>query len=211
MMEGLFFIDAARGKKEWKKDKKVQSVLDVIPELMPDDLRGWSLPVLWSVVSRIDGLMGEEEKTTKSINLIEDWMLDWALEKAMVNLGTDEGRARYEVTLMKILTHYQGQSALQGMKQFSSKIKEMLIDTTVRDFLGFNRFNETWWFNKESMEILISWLAFGSVLQQLSGQRHSEKVLKEILHKTYDTASELKKRIESSGYEASKLSALLDT
>ena len=211
MMEAIFFMDAARGKKEWKKDKKAQSVLALIPELMPDDLRGWRLPVLWSVVSRIDGLMGEEEKTAGSINFIEDWMLDWALEKAMVTLGTNEGRARYEVSLIKILTHYQPQSALQNMKQLTSTIKEMLIDTQVRDFLGFNRFNETWWFNKESMETLISWLAFASVLQQLSGQKHSEKVLKEILHKTYDTHSELKKRIESSGYEASKLLALLDT
>jgi glycosidase len=211
MMEALFFMDAARGKNEWKKDKKVQSVLALIPELLPDDLRGWRLPVLWSVVCHIDGLMGEEEKTAGSINLIEDWMLDWALEKAMVTLGTDGGRARYEVTLIKILTQYQGKSALQDMKQFGSKIKEMLIDTTVRDFLGFNRFNETWWFNKESMETLVSWLAFGSVLQQLSDLKHSEKVLKEILHKTYDTCRELKKRIESSGYEASKLLALLDT
>jgi hypothetical protein len=211
MMEAIFFMDAARGKKEWKKDKKAQSVLALIPELMPDDLRGWRLPVLWSVVSRIDGLMGEEEKTAGSINFIEDWMLDWAMEKAMVNLGTDEGRARYEVSLIKTLTHYQSQSALQDMKQFSPNIREMLIDTQVRDFLGFNRFNETWWFNKESMETLISWLAFASVLQQLSGQKHSEKVLKEFLHKTYDTHSELKKRIESSGYEASKLLALLDT
>jgi hypothetical protein len=97
------------------------------------------------------------------------------------------------------------------MKQFSSKIKEMLIDTQVRDFLGFNQFNENWWFNKESMETLISWLAYASVLQQLSGQKHSEEVLKEILHKTYDMGSELRKRIESSGYEASKLAALLDT
>jgi glycosidase len=211
MMETLFFMDAARGKKEWKKDKKMQSVLAPIPELMPDDLTGWRLPVLWSVVSRIDCLKGEEEKTARSINLIEDWMLDWALEKAMVNLGADEGRARYEVTLIKILAQYQGQSALQDMKQFSSKIKEMLIDTTIRDFLGFNRFNETWWFNKESMEALISWLALSSILRQLSGQKHSKKILKEIVHKTYDTVSELKKRIESSGYEASKLSALLDT
>jgi hypothetical protein len=155
--------------------------------------------------------MVEEEKTTRSIKLIEDWMLDWALEKAMVILGTDEGSARYEVSLIKILTRYQGQSALQNMKQFSSKMKEMLVDTQVRDFLGFNRFNETWWFNKESMETLISWLAFSSVMQQLSGQKHSEKVLKEILHKTYDTCQELMKRVESSGYDASKLLALLDT
>ncbi len=96
------------------------------------------------------------------------------------------------------------------MIQFSSKIKEMLIDTTVRDFLGFNRFNETWWFNKESMETLISWLAFTSVMQQLCGQKHSEKVVKDMLHKTYDTFSELMKLIESSGYDASKLLALLD-
>jgi hypothetical protein len=210
-MEALFFMDAARGKKEWKKDKKVQSVLALIPELMPNDLSGWRLPVLLSVVSHIDGLMGEEDRTLRSINLIEDWMLDWALEKAIVILGTDEGRARYEVTLIKILTHYQGQGALQEMKQFGSKIKEMLIDTQVRDFLGFNQFNETWWFNKESMETLVSWLAFGSVLQQLSGRKHSEKALKEILHKHYDTLSQLKKRIELSGYEASRLAALLDT
>ncbi len=86
----------------------------LIPELMPDDLKGWRLAVLWSVVSRIDGLMGEEDKTTRSIKLIEDWMLDWALEKAMVNLGTDEGSARYEVSLIKILTQYQGPGALHG-------------------------------------------------------------------------------------------------
>ena len=98
MMETLFFMDAARGKTQWKKDKKVQSVMALIPELMPDDLKGWRLAVLWSVVSHIDGLMVEEEKTTRSIKLIEDWMLDWALEKAMVILGTDEGSARYEVS-----------------------------------------------------------------------------------------------------------------
>jgi hypothetical protein len=61
------------------------------------------------------------------------------------------------------------------------------------------------------METLISWLAFAYVLQQFSGQKHSEKILKEILHKTYDTCHNLMKRIESSGYDASKLLALLDT
>ena len=79
----------------------------------------------------------------------------------------------------------------------------------MRDFLGFNQFNEKWWFNKESMEMLVSALFVCSLLERLADGMPGEKAIKEALHAAYDTAVDLMKRIESSGYEASKLSELL--
>ena len=37
------------------------------------------------------------------------------------------------------------------------------------DFLGFNLFDEKWWFNKESMEVLVSWICLAMVPDALQG------------------------------------------
>jgi hypothetical protein len=136
-------------------------------------------------------------------------MLDRAMENAILGLGSDQGRARYEIALIQILTQYQGRFSTMRPRQFISGLTDMLPDTRVREFLGFNQFNQKWWFNKESMEMLVSALFVCSLLERLADGKLNEKAIKEALHVAYDTAVDLMKRIESSGYEASKLSEFL--
>jgi glycosidase len=209
LLEVLFKLDGLRHKKAWKNDVKSQSILTVIPDQVSDDLFGWRVWVLFSVVSRIGVLTGDEDRGRRSCALIEDWMLGRAMENAVAGLGTDQGRARYEIVLIQILAQYQGRFSARRPQQFASGLADMLPDTRVRDFLGFNRFNEKWWFNKESMEMLVSALFVCSLLERLADGKLGEKAIREALHAAYDTAVDLMKRIESSGYEASKLSELL--
>ncbi|HVN72344.1 MAG TPA: alpha-amylase family glycosyl hydrolase [Desulfomonilia bacterium] len=209
LIDALFSIDALRRKKAVKGGDGIRSVLTVLPDEMPENLWGWRMPVLFSVVSRLGELSGEKDSAARSFSLIEEWMLDRAMAKAIVGLGTDEGRAGYEVQLIKILVRHRLPKGALSLQHLRSRLRDMLVDTQVQDFLGFNQFDGKWWFNKESMEMLLSWLVLSSAVEHLSGRKITGKVSRDEALAAYEASVELGRMVEASGYEASRLASLL--
>ncbi len=206
LVEGLFTLDSLRDKGSWKKDADLANLLGPIPHKVPADLGGWRIAFLWTVVSGIGRLKGEGELALESVDLMDEWLLGRAMERSLGALGAEEGRAGYETALIAILAQYSSETGLTD----KVVMKNMLQDTRVRDFLGFNQYGDTWWFNKESMEVLVSWLGLCSVLRRLAPRKHGEKEIRTLISKASDATKGLMKQIESSGYEVARLSALLD-
>ncbi|MCU0576058.1 MAG: alpha-amylase, partial [Desulfobacterota bacterium] len=207
-LDALFTVDRLRRKTAWKKDRKIQELLSIIPDKPSHDLWAWRIPMLWALVAPLGGLGGEDDAAGRSAALMDDWMLGHAMAGTFAELGADEARARYEVMLIRLLARHQG---MPTMRDRGPLIKGMLSDTTVRDFLGFNRFKETWWFNKESMETMISWLALCSALRRMAGKKRSSESIMKDLHELSDGADELRRMVEASGYEVPVLASLLET
>jgi hypothetical protein len=208
MLEALFAIDRLRGKGH--RDHDAASLLDVLPGRPGESLQGWRIPALFSMVVRIRDLAGSRAADMSTDTLLEEWMLDRAMERALTGLGVDPDRAAHEVSLVKILCRHAAPEDLREVEETAAGIRGMLGDSRVQDFLGFNLFNDTWWFNRESMETLIEWMTLSAVLGHVSGRRLTTKALQAILTRACDAEAGVRASMESSGYEVPRLSALLD-
>jgi glycosidase len=205
LLEALFSLDRLKDKSARKRDKAIQYLLSRIPDVAPEDLDGWRIPLVWSLVCLLGNLTGPEDPGPKSRALMDEWMLNKAITDAFVRLGVGEGPARYELLLIRILTKHQGFASKRDTKGLFSRFREMLSDEDVRDFLGFNLYEERWWFNKESMESFIYWMSLTMAMKSLAG-----KAPKKALQAIYESAQVLLGVVSASGYEVSKLSALME-
>ena len=210
LMEALFSLGALREEKTWKKDARLFELLGSIPQETTDDLSGWRVALLWSLVSVLGGLKVEGEHTGQAAGLIEEWLLDRIMERAIEAMGVEPGRARYEVALIKVLSGHLEEVACMDLEHPGLTIRDVLTDTRVRDFLGFNQYGDKWWFNKESMETLALWFGLCSVASRLAAQSYSSKALKDLIYKAWDAVKEIIELVELSGYEVSRLVALLE-
>lgn len=205
LLDALFTVNRHRHKPSWEGDEHIGDLLCLIPETPSSDLWAWRIPLLWAIVAPLGRLAGDEGAAARSASLMDDWMLGHAVTRTFVELGADESRARYEVTLIGILARHQGVSTMRDM---GILLRDMLVDSTVRDFLGFNLFGDRWWFNKESMDTLISWLALCTALRRLAGKK-TAGARKRALREASDAAAELRHVVDASGYEVRVLATLL--
>ncbi|HQI82426.1 MAG TPA: alpha-amylase family glycosyl hydrolase, partial [Deltaproteobacteria bacterium] len=206
LLDALFTLDRLRRKASWKKDAKVRPLVDLIPEKTTEDLAGWRIAVLWALVSRMGTLSPEKDPHGVSAALIEDWLLGSAMASSITALGAHGGRAGYEVMLIRILTRHQ---SLPAGVDMGVLLRDMLSDTMVRDLLGFNLFNDKWWFNKEAMEDLVRWTALLRVLLGMAGRKLSEREIRDLLRGAGGACMELLRIVEDSGFEAVRLASLL--
>jgi glycosidase len=209
LLETLFNLDRSRIKQA-KKNKPLTYIFSRISDAVPMDMSGWRIPIMFSLVSGLGELSDSDDPGQKVRALLDEWLLGKAIFNVFSSMGVEWGKAGYEVLIIKILTKYQDLSDIPDSKGIRSRFREMMNDDEVREFLGFNLFEEKWWFNKESMELFIYWISLIMSLRRLSGKRHSEVKTNKVLESIFDTAQELLSIVAQSGYEVSKLVALLD-
>jgi hypothetical protein len=209
LLETLFGLDRIRIKKG-KKNKPLAYLFSWIPEAVPKDMDGWRIPLMFALVSGLGELSESDDSGRMARGLLDEWLLGKAIADVFCSMGVERGRAGYEVLIIKILTKYQELTDISDAKEIRSGFKEMMNDDEVRNFLGFNLFEGKWWFNKESMVLLIYWVSLAMSLRRLSGKRLPESKANKVLESVFDTAQELLNIVAESGYEVSKLIKLLE-
>jgi len=118
-------VNRHRHKPSWEGDEHIGDLLCLIPETPSSDLWAWRIPLLWAIVAPLGRLAGDEGAAARSASLMDDWMLGHAVTRTFVELGADESRARYEVTLIGILARHQGVSTRHRMRPPSSDMWSM--------------------------------------------------------------------------------------
>ncbi|HAV43353.1 TPA: hypothetical protein DCX15_04985 [bacterium] len=140
----------------------------------------------WSVVSEL-----RRER-------IDDWMLGKIIRLAIQELGVDEWIACREEFLIKILIEHRNQF---------HRIKDILINPQVCDYIHLHRFEDILYFHKESFEELIYWLFVTSIIDLVS-QSETQKIPPGILER-YETTQRFIEAAEGSRYRLSSLFTLL--
>lgn len=97
-------------------------------------------------------------------------------EEAPFNLSADE--AACEALLLLLLVRHQ--AFAETGAELRQGYLNLLEDSQVRDFLGFNRYGGLWWLNRERLEALNYWLFLVSALQCLETEPDPKKRLERI-------------------------------
>jgi len=209
LIEALFTLDCLRAKRGRKKGS-LSRICSSLPADLPQDLNGWRIPLIYSLTARIGALQKQEGIGPRASGLMDEWLLNRTISDTLCSLGVDPGRAAYENLLARVLVKRQDILGISGTKVFRLSMKEMLEDEELMDFLGFNQFEGKWWFNRESMELFLTWTGLVMAMEKLSAGPMPEAKLK----KELDSIDEMMQTVQDiaveSGFDAVKLVQLLE-
>ncbi len=139
------------------------------------------LYLVWLSVCNLNKLFSPDESNEKSLEVIEDLLLQNPIRNILRRLGRSEYDVEMEITLLRILTkfnsfnlklnelHYgilgEGKAFLSDRTAsdlFGNAESELLVgllnDYEVRRFIGANMFEGIWYYSKENFEELVDWL-----------------------------------------------------
>ena len=180
---------------------------------LPDDLYTRATQLIWLFISALGMVNGEEGFEQRSRSWIDEWRLGRTITEALRGLGMDESGAEFTLTLIKVLTTHQRWflKAVQGDVGVPSitdglfatqVLTSLLTDPDVQFYLRVNRYHDVLWFNKETFDNLLLWLAWLAKLQEPG-------VVSPSVVETVFTA--LRQAEAQSGYQIEKLLAALAT
>ncbi len=168
LVQALVRIEDLREPSKGKTAQALEYLFSALPSGIPGDLSWWRTSLIWCLVSRLGGLFEEEPDAEKSRALMDEWMLGSTVTRFLGTLGIDEHAAGYETLLIRILTRHQHWDEKVRTDGMPALVNTLLSDSDVRDYVGANEFEGTWWYNKESMENLWYWLYAISAIKSIS-------------------------------------------
>jgi glycosidase len=127
-------------------------------------------------------LLGEVSGKTEPAEVSRSWIDEWLLGKitahTLIDLGLDEANAWHQVSLVKIITAYQGWWKLVDTTPASEAhllLQKWLGDSEVQRWIGVNRYQGVLWYNKESFETLVWWFYVTAVVDILASAPVSDE------------------------------------
>jgi hypothetical protein len=125
--------------------------------------------------------------------------------ETLLALKVEEVEAWRAVDVVRLLTGQQSWYLRSGDQSLDIILEEWLADSTVRRFLGVNRYKDVLWFNKESLEEFIWWMTLVNMLVTSGGTgKTSTRFVEQVLG-AYEIAQQILRAEKNSGYQVSKL------
>ena len=119
----------------------------------------------WLFVHSLGSILnGENMAAEQSRGWIEEWMLDRIFRGVFDELGFDDKDTWEGLSLIKIFTTHQNWNRYEKKLHAYTVLESFMNDSEVQQFLQINRYKDVLWFNKETFELLLSWMLFTGVI-----------------------------------------------
>ena len=172
-----------------------------------DDAAVWGTLLSWLFVHDLGRAAVSVDAAQRSRSAIDEWLLGRIIAAALQDAGLDEMAAWRAVTTVRILTDHQDWFAdLTPEAGFATRIlSDLLSDDEVRRFLQINRHKDVLWFNKESFEQLLWWLAATAAVAIHADSVRFETDPELAIQACFDILRILRRAEEQSEYQVEKL------
>jgi glycosidase len=128
----------------------------------------------WIIVTSLAELFIQEDFSAYDRTIIDEYMLAPALTPLLNQVTTDDRRLPQLLLLLKILIRHQ-----EWCRNKPPDLLRVFEDPEVQEFLQINRYQNTLWCNKESLESFIAWLGIISLWRELDPE--SDELLERYL------------------------------
>ena len=162
--------------------------------------------VIWVFVhglGKIPGDKGDYDEQSRS--WIDEWLLGHIMDKTLQELGFNPDDISQGITAVKIFTGHQHwfdsmrpNSAYQALERF-------LNDSEAQRFLQINRYMDILWFNKDTFELLLSWMAYTATVLISGDSSKTGDERNNSIAGCYRILSELHAASGESNYQVEKL------
>jgi hypothetical protein len=156
--------------------------------------------VSWLITHKLGKIKTELNYEQYSSAWLDEWLLGKIIRETFQKIGCNEEVAKREVLILKILT--ASNFTLNFINLY--KIKEMLEDYKVQEYLNFNWYAGILWLNKEALEELIYWLLTTSIINTAYESIDEEELLSNIANQ-YKTGRKILQVAEESQYQVKEI------
>jgi len=206
-VEAVLRLKAAGNRIAVKGTGETSAATARIKKHLDSDPRRFCILSVWSFVHRLGRLREGDQWRELSRSWIDEWRFGDVIARGLACLGESEPDAWKSVAEAKLLTLHQAWFVRgKGELTAGSVLEGLLSDETVRQFLQFNRFQETLWFNKEAFEELMDWLLCVAAVE-ISASVPEDRVAAKI-DEAFAVIRRLDKAMGLSGYRVERLAAL---
>ncbi len=193
--------------------------------------------LLWLSLQNSGKLITDEDYDDHSIEIFERLRLDIPAKEVFRRLGRSEHFINEQILLVKILMKYYlfdiGEKLFEQKVESTEKSKieinekksaeieisslkkderilleRLLVDEDVKKFIGVNFYEGVWYYSKENLDDLISWLFTLKVINYLSKKEEIDSKdtgAVEFINNAYDASRRIKIVSERSGYQLKQL------
>jgi glycosidase len=122
----------------------------------------WGTLLSWSFTHSLGKILGESDYAERGRSWIDEWLLNKIIAQALQNLSGDPAAAWHALNRIKILIGHQDwfqEIRQNGERSAYDALQAWLKDGDIAAYLGVNRYQGTLWFNQESFEELLGWMA----------------------------------------------------
>jgi glycosidase len=165
----------------------------------------WYILFGWIFIHNLGKTGSIEDYENQALTWIEEWQFGRVLVESLKTLGVEESEAWQAVDVIRLLTGQQSWYLRIGSQSLDVILEEWLADSTVRRFLGINRFKDILWFNKEALEEFVWWMTLVNMLEASGGTRKTSTHFVEQVLGAYEIAQNILRAEKSSAYQVNKL------
>ena len=140
---------------------------------------------------------------------IDEWMLDRIFRGVFDELGFDDKDIWEDLSLIKIFTAHQNWNRYDGKLHAYTVLEPFMNDSEVQQFLQINRYKEVLWFNKETFELLLSWMLFTGVIGITADKEKSKNKQSVAIKDVYSVIEKLHRAAVQSQYQVGQFVELI--
>ncbi|MBP1694132.1 MAG: alpha amylase, catalytic region, partial [Chloroflexi bacterium] len=172
----------------------------------------WGTLLSWVANHRLSQAAFEEDSPEQARSWMTEWLLGKINVRALAGLGIDEGKAAWQVELVKLLVGFQDWYQTEPGEELSSYmvLQSWLKDSAAQRYININRYQGILWFNKESFNELLWWMFTVAVLKIGGGLlRESEDPVQvaKAIQDVFELIKELQSAEKQSDFQVEKLLA----
>jgi hypothetical protein len=152
---------------------------------------------------------GENMAAEQSRGWIDEWMLDHIFRGVFDELGFDDKETWEGLSLIKIFTAHQNWYRYEGKLHAYTILEPFMNDSEVQQFLQINRYKEVLWFNKETFELLLSWMLLTGVIGITADKEKDQNKQSVAIKDVFDVIEKLNQAAVQSQYQVDRFIELI--
>lgn len=181
---------------------KYQRAVEYLLKHLDTDAEYWITLFNWVFIRNLGKVTGTEDDINQTISWLDEWQLQRILRENAKSMGLSEAQANRSLLSLRLLVTHQGWYEKLGHLPTLKIVQGWLAELDIQGFLGVNRYQDKLWFNQESFEIFVWWMA---LITQFGDSKLSVNETTERVINVHDIVKQILDAKEKSGYQVARL------
>jgi len=158
-----------------------------------------------ALTSRLGKLADKEDFSEQSLSWLDELRLNKPFVETLQSMATSKQEIQNLTLLLRIGIAHQGWYDATKNEPVEEIVSRWFTDPQVQTFLRVNRYQDILWYNRESYDVLIWWLALIVLHQYAANPEADAATLTEVVLNIDEILNRLKKIETKSGYQFDRL------